>query len=61
MIPAVSASTSWLAVAIVPPVISLRISSVVFTPIRWPRSETLIASSRRMIFFSSAISVICVF
>ena len=59
--PAVSASTSWLAVAMVPPAISLRMISVVLTPIRWPRSETLIPSSSRMTFFSSAISVIWVF
>ncbi len=59
--PAVSASMSWLAVAMVPPDISLRTMSVVFTPMRWPRSETVMASCSRMIFFSSAISVICVF
>ena len=61
MIAAVSASTIWLAVAIVPPAMSFLMISAVFTPMRWERSETLIASSTRMTFFSSAISVICVF
>ncbi len=44
MMAAVSMSTIWLAVAMVPPAISFLMISAVFTPIVCDRSETLMAS-----------------
>ncbi len=59
--PAVSASTIWLAVAILPPAISLRMRSAVRTPMRWERSLTEMPSCTLMTFLSSAILVMRVF
>src|SRR5262249_61349559 len=61
MIAAVSASSTWLAVAMMLLAMSFLISSAAFTPIRWDMSETVIPSWILMTFFSSAISVIWVF
>ena len=56
-----SASMSWLMVAIVPPAISLRIRSEALTPMACESAETEIDSSIRMTFLCSARSVTCVF
>ena len=56
-----SASISWLMVAILPACISLRMRSDALTPMAWESSETEMDSSMRMTFLCSAFSVICVF